>query len=226
MMTEGGPPPPSVLAAFAIPDDAVPHRLDGGRGSSWRAGDLVLKPVDDPIEGAWSAKVVARLHEPGLRTAEPVRAASGDWLADGWTATRWIEGAHAPRWADVIAAGARFHAAVADVPRPAFLDRRRDPWAIGDAVAWDDDTVPLDRFARRAGLLADLAAARAPLDLPAQLIHGDLTENVLFADPLPPAVIDLAPYWRPAGFAAAIVVGDVLLWHGSEPDATGLGAGV
>ena len=47
-------------------------------------------------------------------------------------------------------------------------------------------------------------------------MHGDLTGNVLFADDLAPAVIDFSPYWRPTGFASAIVVGDALLWEGAD----------
>ena len=40
------------------------------------------------------------------------------------------------------------------------------------------------------------------------MIHADLTGNVLFADGLPPLVLDLSPLWRPAVAAAAIVVAD------------------
>ena len=47
-------------------------------------------------------------------------------------------------------------------------------------------------------------------------MHGDLTGNVLFEDGLPPAVIDFSPYWRPTGFASAVVVGDALLWEGAD----------
>ena len=50
----------------------------------------------------------------------------------------------------------------------------------------------------------------------AQLVHGDLTGNVLFEDGRPPAVVDFSPYWRPTGFASAIVVGDALLWEGAD----------
>ena len=33
---------------------------------------------------------------------------------------------------------------------------------------------------------------------------------------MPPAVIDLSPYWRPAAFATAIVVADALVWEGAD----------
>lgn len=215
-MPEPTPPPRSVLEAFGAQDEAAPQRLGGGRGTSWRVDGIVLKPVDDAAGAAWTAKMIDRTHGQGLRLARPVRASTGDWLAEGWAAAHWVEGEHAPRWTEVIAVGDAFHAAVAGVSRPAFLDHRDDPWARGDAAAWAGSA--LDGFAHHADLLTTLASARRPVMLPSQLIHGDLTENVLFADPLPPAVIDLAPYWRPAGFASAIVVGDALLWLDPQPD--------
>lgn len=45
-------------------------------------------------------------------------------------------------------------------------------------------------------------------------MHGDLLGNVLFADGLPPTVIDWPPYWRPAGLGAAIAAVDAVCWHG------------
>ena len=37
-------------------------------------------------------------------------------------------------------------------------------------------------------------------------MHGDLTGNVLFAEGLPPAILDLSLYFRPPGFATAVVL--------------------
>lgn len=39
---------------------------------------------------------------------------------------------------------------------------------------------------------------------------------MLFHEELPPVVIDLSPYWRPAAFASAIVVADALVWEGAD----------
>jgi uncharacterized protein (TIGR02569 family) len=63
-----------------------------------------------------------------------------------------------------------------------------------------------------------LLAARQPVPGPAQIVHGDLLCNVLFAAGLPPAVIDWAPYWRPPAWASAVAVVDALCWHGAGPD--------
>ncbi len=64
--------------------------------------------------------------------------------------------------------------------------------------------------------MARLLAARRPVSAPAQLIHGDLAGNVLFADGLPPAVIDFSPYWRPKGYASSIIVTDAVVWHSAD----------
>ncbi|MGH3248038.1 MAG: phosphotransferase [Trebonia sp.] len=50
-----------------------------------------------------------------------------------------------------------------------------------------------------AGQVRRRLAALRPVDLPKQLIHADLAGNVLFADGMPPAVIDFSPLERPAG---------------------------
>jgi uncharacterized protein (TIGR02569 family) len=208
-------PPPHVLAAFGVSGDPIP--LAGGTGTSWRCGGAVLKPIEwsaSAEELEWQADVLSAVAEDGFRVPRPLRAADGSVLVDGWYASTYVEGQHRERrWPEVIAAGERFHAAVADVPRPSFLERRTDHWAIGDRVAWGE--LPPERFAHVKHLPPLLEALR-PVDAPSQVVHGDLTGNVLFADGLPPAVIDFAPYWRPTGFATAVVVGDALAWEGAD----------
>jgi len=209
------PPPAHVLAAFGASGD--PELLGGGQGSAWRSGALVLKPLDramSPEELEWQGTVLGALREDGFRVPRPRRARDGSALVDGWCAWEHLEGRHEERrWADVIAVGDCFHAALAGVPRPALLDARTDHWAIGDRVAWGE--LPAAGFARVKHLPRLLDALR-PIDAPSQLVHGDLTGNVLFAPGLPPAVIDFSPYWRPTAFASAVVVGDALAWEGAD----------
>ncbi|MHB8449120.1 MAG: hypothetical protein ACYDAQ_01410 [Mycobacteriales bacterium] len=57
-----------------------------------------------------------------------------------------------------------------------------------------------------------LADHRQPVNARGQLIHVSLTGNVLIHPELPPAIIDLSPYWRPPAFASAIVVAGALVW--------------
>ncbi len=83
----------------------------------------------------------------------------------------------------------------------------------GDRIAWGE--LPAGDL----GLVpevADLLAARTPVRAASQLVHGDLTGNVLFADGLPPAVIDFSPYWRPKALASAVVAVDAVVWLGAR----------
>lgn len=207
-----------MLDAFGLAGSPV--RLVGGEGRSVRVDDAVLKPTGPDVEFAeWLADLLDVLPEDGFRVARPLRARTGAWTYEGWSASRFVPGAApdhaaAPRWLDIMAAGRAFHRALADVPRPAFLERRRDWWALGDRVAWQECEADLPPSLR--GPYEELVAlyGREPRGR-AQLVHGDLTGNVLFAPGLAPAVIDFSPYWRPPGFGEAVVVGDALIWHGA-----------
>jgi uncharacterized protein (TIGR02569 family) len=207
-------PPAQVLAAFGV--SARPEPLSGGQATAWRAGDVVLKPLDMSIDALrWQAEVLGAAEPDGFRVAPPLRASDRELVVDGWTAWPTLAGTHAPRWAEIVAVGERFHLALAGVERPAaVLDARTDGWARADRIAWGDQ--PAGDFGR-VPEVAHLLSARTTVSAPSQLIHGDLSGNVLFADGLPPAVIDLSPYWRPPAYASAIVAVDAVLWHGADP---------
>jgi uncharacterized protein (TIGR02569 family) len=207
-------PPPAVLAAFGVAG-CRPVLLSGGQGTSWLAGDVVVKPAeDDREELTWQARVFAQIPSAGFRLARPRRAADGSLCVDGWCATEYVTGTHeARRWPEIIAVGERFHAALRGIPRPSFLDRRSSRWAISDRVAWGE--IPASEFPR-ARHLPELVSALRPVTAASQLIHGDLTGNVLFDSPRPPAIIDFSPYWRPPAYASAIVIADALVWGGAD----------
>lgn len=182
----------------------------------WRCGDVVLKPLDtteDLLE--WQARVLGSVDATaGVRVAPPLVARDGSMCVDGWTAWPFLAGEPATgRWRDVLEAGARFHAAVRSEARPSLLDARVDDWAVADRVAWGEESL--------SGYDADhrvraLAGRLAPVHKGSQLVHGDLTGNVLLHPDLPPAVLDLSPYWRPPAFASAVVVADALMWHDAD----------
>jgi uncharacterized protein (TIGR02569 family) len=207
-----------VLRAFGATGD--PERLSGGRGLAWRAGDRILKPVDiEPTELEWQAANLTDLRIDGCRLALPTRAPDGALVVDGWTAWPTLAGRHEPgRWIDIIDVGRRFHAALAGIGRPQFIDERRHRWAMGDRVAWDEiDDAPY----RTIPYVAELRDGLRPIRTASQLVHGDLTGNVLFADHEAPAIIDLALYWRSTAYATAIVVADAIVWEGAGEDLFG-----
>ncbi len=242
-------PSPAVLASFGVQAGADPVPLPGGQGTSWRAGELVLKPAGDPRVARWTAGLylsLSGLADPGFRVPRPLRTvpasraagneatgeeAAGDWIAadpvtGAWVAWRWLPGEPAdwagrsPSWPRLIEASRAFHAALAGRAAPPWLGTDGSPWTTGDQVAWgerDPGSVLAGATEPLAGQLRSLLAALRPVSLPAQLIHGDLGGNVLFADGEPPAIIDFSPYWRPAGLPLAVAAVDALMWAGADP---------
>lgn len=205
-------PPQDVLDAFGLA--GRPTRLRGGQGRSWRCDGAVLKPVEHPDHADWAAELSARLREDGFRVPRPVSPGPGRWHHGGWAAFTWVPGERGHgRHDDILAVADRFHRALAGEPRPEFLHARDDAWSHGDRLAWCD--LPAEGHAPTRMLVERLLAVRRPVDLSSQLVHGDLEGNVLFAAGLAPAVIDLAPYWRPAAWAAAVVVVDAVTWGGA-----------
>jgi uncharacterized protein (TIGR02569 family) len=197
------------------------ERTVGGQGRSWRAGGIVLKPADGSSDPSWLGPILAALPDDDrFRVATPVPSTGGAWSVGGWQATTWLAGTcYQGRWPEIIEAADAMHSVLGSqvATRPSGIGNRSDPWAIGDRVAWGEESAGELHPA-----VADLAGRLAPLidrqwhGPPAQLIHGDLGPgNVLFADDvgLPPAILDFSPYWRPAAFATAVLIVDALAWE-------------
>lgn len=208
-------PPRSVLAAFGVA--GPPQPLRGGQGTSWIADGLVLKPGGGPVHD-WFAEVASEISENGFRLASPVPTRFGTWTFEGWAASKWLPGdppdvSSPEAWTTILTAGRAFHQATRQLPRPAVLSTRDDWWAIADRAAWYERAVAVPpefrQIARRLDpLLAPLGAS--------QVVHADLTLNVLIEPGLEPAIIDMSPYWRPSAYAEGVIVADALCWHGAD----------
>ena len=211
-MTRTGPPGPTVLGAFGLSGE--PTVLSGGMDPAFLVDGIVFKRADPPDEVGWKSELLSRMPESGYRLARPVAARSGAWTAEGWMASRYVEGAHAPpRWAELVRAARAFHAALASEPRPDFLDRLGHRWARAHRVAWGRAEIhPLAAVGPR---LAALAALVQPDEGRCQLVHADLAGNVLFSDARPPAILDFSPWWAPVAYAEGILFADALLWYGA-----------
>ena len=179
-------------------------------------GEAVLKPSQSETFVGWLSGLLTRLDgRDDFRVSPPLPARTGSWCVEGWAAWRYERGAHQPRrWLDILGVGDMFHAAVRNETLPPLLTARTDRWAVADRVAWGE--LPLTPAWTRTGLVQELVAALRPVVGCDQLVHGDLTRNVLFQPHQPPLVIDVSPYWRSPEFASAIVVVDALIWEGAD----------
>ena len=208
-------PAEHVRAAFGVRDqEAAPLPP----GPAWRCGDVVLRPMDNAAQAAWVAQTLDTLQVDGVRLARPLRSSDGRWVVGGWSATRALDGQPEPRYDEVIAASLRLHTATAALPRPRFLDDRADLWTLADAVAWGERDVGElpSGGGELAAELPGLVAARRPVELHPQIVHGELFGNVFFTESAPLAVIDFVPYWRPPEWAAAVIAVDALAWGGAD----------
>lgn len=206
-------PTPDILNAFGVRE--VPHLLPGGAGTTYRAGNIVLKPIANSAEADWFAYLFNSMEEVGFRVARPIQSAHSTWSVNSWTASHFVLGKEIKgRWEEKITVSRAFHRALSGYAQPPHIARAQHPWAIADRFAWGEEEVNYHR--QLAPALQELLVLIQPISLPSQLIHGDITGNILFHDPLPPAVIDMAPYWRPAEFATAIIVVDSIVWEGAS----------
>jgi uncharacterized protein (TIGR02569 family) len=211
---EGQGPSARVVEAFGLL--GAPERLPGGQGQTWRLGDAALKPSQGEDFVRWASDLLTRLDgRCDFRVSPPLLARDGSWSVEGWTAWHYQPGAHQPgRWLDIVRVGAEFHDSVHEEALPTFLLGRTDRWAVADRVAWGE--LPLPPAMGSNSLVGELVAALRHVRARSQLVHADLTGNVLFHPRLPPLVIDVSPYWRPPGFATAVVVADALVWEGAD----------
>ncbi len=228
-------PPEHVLNTFGLtahPPIAMGDTWVGG----WRVGEVVLSLVPDHARAAWSASVRESLYVDGVRVARPFRATDGRYVVSGWRADTYIAGTPEPRHDEVVAVADRLHASIAGLERPRFLLQPPAPphtdvdvFTAADRAAWEDTPLRAARAAGMAeptspdgvssvGMLKTLATLRKPVQLPSQVVHGDLFGTVLFAGAAAPGITDIVPYWRPASWAAAVVVVDSLAWGGADEE--------
>ncbi len=206
-------PTQDVLNAFGVVE--LPQLLPGGGGTTYRAGTTILKPLANSVEAEWLANLFDSIKEVGFRVARPIQSIQGTWSVNGWNASHFVLGEEVKgRSSEKVAVSRAFHQVLSPYSQPPHIAPAQHPWAIADRFAWGEEAVKYDR--RLAPVLDELLALIQPISLPSQLIHGDMTGNILFHDPLFPAVIDMAPYWRPAEFATAVIVIDSIVWEGAD----------
>lgn len=216
-----------MLDLFAVPDDL--RRLPSGQGGSVLAGDLVLSPGRDRPTADELSPRLARLAvdldtraRRSVRVAMPIPARDGNWVVEGWSASRYEPGSTSCTDPAVVrATGALLHAELARaIGRwPLAAQPPRSRWDRAERIAFAHGAAQLDEYScAQAQLARELLMLRTDDDLgPQQLVHGDLAGNVLVDAAHVPVVIDFAPYWRPVRWSDAVAVLDLVMWCGADP---------
>jgi uncharacterized protein (TIGR02569 family) len=193
----------------------IPELLPGGQNTSYLVGDVVLKPVDDISESIWMADFLSSIKEDGFRVAKPIKSVNGEWVYKGWNAYSFMLGKEVKgRALEKIDISRKFHETIKKSPRPDFIDQATHPWAIADRMVWEE--IPLEYGQYLNKVMDRLLRLKKPLNIKNQLIHGDMTGNILFHDEMLPAVIDLSLYWRPAEYPTSIIAVDSIVWENAS----------
>ena len=209
-------PPQSVLEAYGISSSTSLKHLKGGQGTTYQAENIILKPVANSVEAHWIAEVYRTIKPVGFRVPRPVATNSGEWVFENWSAWTFVKGETilGKRYEERLQTSRAFHAALADIPKPAFFDTRADPWAQADRIVWENaDWQPHPRVSK---VYTQLANYTETLNLSEQIIHGDIAGNMLYAPDQDLAVIDFSPYWRPGAYAEALLFVDSVMWEGAD----------
>ncbi|KAK2745278.1 hypothetical protein FQN57_003973 [Myotisia sp. PD_48] len=225
-------PSSGTLEAFRLVGPVV--ALAGGEGQCVRVADTILKPIYTLDEAKYLCQLLDTLakneNKSGkYQVAEPLKAQSGDWIVEGWYATRVIPGQSGQagrNWNTVLSASLAFHETLSRLESacPSFIPARNHKWAKGDKLAWDEDIGDsITITSEYADQFRQLLDMRKPIQqsLKYQLVHADIASNILLPGKEgghPPGIIDLTFYWRPAEYASAVLVSDGLLWFEAGED--------
>lgn len=239
-----------MLEAFGL---TGPLRLlEGGREPVFATSDpAVLKRAKEDYQ-RFLGEALNPLPQKGFRLAKALRTKDGGWTHDGWGATDLLAGR--PRETlstedvvTVLKTGQALHTATRGVKRE-VAPVEDHAWARADAAVWGEGEIDvLKAWTTLVDALTDFIRDEPDLG-PSQLIHGDLSGNVLFPSPSDPpsasssaatskksgkgrraqpnekeehGVIDFSPYFRPAPYALGIVMADALAWHGHGSELRG-----
>lgn len=217
-------PNQDVLNAFGV--FGKPVLLDGGEGVCFRVDGVVLKLIKNSVEASWIADIYQNLTSDKFRVPKQIRAKDGSWVYKDWIASEFLDGEHRPgRYAEAIEISKIFHRALADIPKPNWFDQKTDVFAISDKIAWSE--LPLPDFKIANEQLKRISSLLRQNKLPNQLIHGDWGPGqILFHDTLPPAPLDMTPYFRPADYPIADMLVSAIANEGTDPSVLDLGKNI
>lgn len=197
----------NVLKQFGI--DGEITFLPGGEERTYRVGNVVLKHLyKDTLEySLLISNLFSNIKENEFRVPRPIQTFDGKWVTnDRWSAWTFVKGNHnyKDHIKETVDAIIAFHKSLKGLPKPDFLDTVDSPYIKADKYAWGD--IPNQIHPDVKEMVQKLYKVRKSIGgLKNQLIHGDLNpNNILVSDTLPPAIIDIAPYWRPVEFALAV----------------------
>jgi uncharacterized protein (TIGR02569 family) len=204
-----------ILNSFNLSGDIVP--LSGGQNTSVRVNNAVLKPVDDIQHSEWLLNIIYNIKPQGYRLAKPIRSKYGTFVSKRWACTHYEMGhdinGHIE---EKLMVSRLFHRDLSSVNLQDFSPIE-NPWTKGHRIAWEIDELPREIPKEMQECINNLLRTVSLREqYKVQVVHSDLSGNILFDPDLNPLIIDFSPTIAPVEYAEAILVCDCIAWQGSE----------
>lgn len=208
-------PSEEILNSFHLSGEIMP--LSGGQNTSVRVSNAVLKPVDDIQHCEWLLNVIYNINPQGYRLSKPIRSKYGTFVSEGWACTHFERGQHINgSIEEKLRVSRLFHRDLSSIHFRDF-PHTDNPWAKGHRIAWQIDELPRELPRETQEIINHLLSRVSPKEqYKVQIVHGDLSGNILFDEALNPLIIDFSPTIAPVEYAEAILVCDCIAWQGSE----------
>lgn len=204
-----------ILNLFNLSGDIVP--LSGGQNTSVKVSNAVLKPIDDIHHSEWILNIIYNINPQGYRVSKPIRSKYGTFVSRGWACTQFEVGKDIKgRIEEKLLVSRLFHHDLSSIN---FTDipHTDNPWTKGHRIAWQIDELPGELPKETQEKISDLLSRVSLKErYKVQIVHGDLSGNILFDQVLSPLVIDFSPTIAPVEYAEAILVCDCIAWQGSK----------
>lgn len=204
-----------ILNSYNLCGDIIP--LTGGQNTAVRVGNAVLKPVDDINQCEWLLHIVSNLNPQGYRLSKPVQSKYGTFVYRGWACTQYEIGKDVQgRIEDKLQVSRLFHRDLSTIDFQDF-PYIENPWSKGHRIAWQIDELSRDLPREAQEMISPiLGMVSLKEQYNMQIVHGDLSGNILFDEAMSPLVIDFSPTIAPVEYAEAILVCDCIAWQGSK----------
>lgn len=202
-----------ILKEFGI--EGVGIDLLGGQSTSKRYGDIVIKPINDVAYSNFISQVFGDLQAMGYRISRPIQSRNGQYVVEGYVANTYEPGEQdLSRVEDLLDISEKLHNDLKKMPMDG-MPEFDNPWAKAQQVLWKGQEIPSNWHKSSRELVIKLLDELEVLELSSQLIHSDLSGNVLFHETLEPLVIDFSPTFAPCEYANALAVCDNIAWGDS-----------
>jgi uncharacterized protein (TIGR02569 family) len=205
-----------VLHSFNLNGKIIP--LSGGQNTSVRVNNAVLKPVEDVTESyEWLLMVINNIKPKGYRLSKPIKSSKGTFVSSGWVCTKFERGEEVKgRIKEKLQVSRLFHYDLSNIKIRDDFSQTANPWVMAHRIAWQKDELPKEIHTKIRKILNELLQKlRLKEHYNLQLVHADLSGNILFDDVLDPLIIDFSPTIAPVEYAEAILVCDCIAWQGS-----------